>query len=517
MSDTSAAGGFRPANLPLTVLGLGGATFMQILDSTIANVSLPTIAGNLGASAQQGTWVVTAFSASMAIAMPLTGWLSKRLGEVRLFLLCTSLFTLMSFMCGISRNMTTLIIFRALQGAVAGPLFPIVQSLMISIFPASKRTMALALVSMITIVAPILGPILGGWITDDYSWPWIFFINVPLGFIACFIVWSQMRHRPDPPQKIKMDYVGLITLILWVGCLQVLLDTGNDEDWFESKFIITLAITSAISFAVFVIWELTDDNPIVDLRIFRHRNFSFAAFSYMIAYGSFMGGGLLVPLWLQTQMHYTSFMSGLAMAPMGLFPVFMTPIVGKYASRFDLRSLVTVSILVMGYQFYLRSEFNTDVTFERVAFIQFCQGFGIGMFFMPLVTIMLSDLNHDEIANGSGLGSFVRTVGGSFMISIVTYLWNHRAVVHHAHLAEKFSPYNLHTQGVLVAAGRGKEQQAMAAVDGMITQQAFQIAFNEVFLLLTGMLTLIIVFMWFTKPPFMKNAAKPEAAPSEGH
>ena len=508
---------FRPPNLPLTVIGLALATFMQILDSTIANVSLPTIAGNLGASAQQGTWVVTAFSASMAIAMPLTGWMSKRLGEVRLFLLCTALFTLMSFMCGISRNMTTLIICRAIQGAVAGPLFPIVQTIMISIFPANKRSMALALVSMITIVAPILGPILGGWITDDYSWPWIFFINVPLGFIACFIVWTQMRQRPEVPQKIKMDYVGLITLVLWVGCLQVLLDTGNDEDWFESTFIIMLAIVSAISFAVFVIWELTDDNPIVDLRIFRHRNFSFASVSYMIAYGSFMGGGLLVPLWLQIQMHYNSFMSGLAMAPMGLLPVFMTPIVGKYASRFDMRTLVSVAILIMGYQFYLRSEFNTDVTFERVAFIQFCQGFGIGMFFMPLVTIMLSDLNQDEIANGSGLGSFVRTVGGSFMISIVTYLWNHRAVVHHAHLTEKFSPFNVNTQGLLIAAGRGKEQQAMATVDGMITQQAFQIAFNEVFLLLTAMLTLIIVFMWCTKPPFMKSAVKPEAAPSEGH
>ncbi|MEW5309269.1 MAG: hypothetical protein WDW38_001165 [Sanguina aurantia] len=275
---------FRPPNLALSTIGLSLATFMQVLDTTIANVSLPTIAGNLGVSNDQSTWVITSFAVSMAISLPLTGFLTRRFGEVKLFVWSTLLFALISFLCGISQSMGMLIVFRAIQGAVAGPMYPITQSMLIGIYPPEKRGMALALLAMVTVVAPIAGPILGGLITDNYSWPWIFFINVPIGIFASMVVANQIKGRIEKLQRPKIDYVGLVTLIIGIGALQIVLDKGNDEDWFNSSFIVITAIISAIAIAIFLIWELTDKDPIVDLRLFRHRNFRYGTIA-LIGHG----------------------------------------------------------------------------------------------------------------------------------------------------------------------------------------------------------------------------------------
>ena len=339
---------FRPPNLALTTIGLSLATFMQVLDTTIANVSLPTIAGNLGVSSNQSTWVITSFAVSMAISLPLTGFLTRRFGEVKLFVWSTLLFALTSFLCGVSQSMGMLIVFRAIQGAVAGPMYPITQSLLISIYPPAKRGMALALLAMVTVVAPIAGPILGGLITDNYSWPWIFFINVPIGIFASMVVAAQMKGREEKTERPKIDYVGLITLIIGVGALQVVLDKGNDEDWFNSTFIVVTSIISAIALAVFLIWELTDKDPIVDLKLFRHRNFAAGTMALVLAYAAFFAIGLLVPLWLQRNLGYTSTWAGYATAPLGVIPVLLTFIVGKYATRIDLRLLATAAFVVMG-------------------------------------------------------------------------------------------------------------------------------------------------------------------------
>ncbi|WP_434037987.1 DHA2 family efflux MFS transporter permease subunit [Pseudomonas aeruginosa] len=271
MSENSS---FSPPSLVMATIGLSLATFMQVLDTTIANVALPTISGNLGVSSEQGTWVITSFAVSNAIALPLTGWLARRVGEVRLFIAAALLFVLASFLCGIAQSMPSLVGFRALQGFVAGPLYPITQTLLISIYPPAKRGMALALLAMVTVVAPIAGPILGGWITDDYSWPWIFFINVPVGLFAAFVVYQQLKARPVTIKKAPMDYVGLIALVIGVGALQIVLDKGNDLDWFESDFIVGGALIAAIALAFFIIWEFTDRHPIVNLRLFAHRNFA---------------------------------------------------------------------------------------------------------------------------------------------------------------------------------------------------------------------------------------------------
>lgn len=271
--STNAPASFTPPSLLLCTIGLSLATFMQVLDTTIANVALPTIAGNLGVSSEQSTWVITSFAVSNAIALPLTGWLSRRFGEVKLFLWATILFVLASFLCGISRSMPELVGFRALQGMVAGPLYPMTQTLLIAVYPPAKRGMALALLAMVTVVAPIAGPILGGWITDSYSWPWIFFINIPIGLFAVLVVRSQMAKRPVSTARQPLDYIGLLALIVGVGSLQVVLDKGNDLDWFESNFILFGSLISLVALTFFVIWEMTDKHPIVNLRLFAYRNF----------------------------------------------------------------------------------------------------------------------------------------------------------------------------------------------------------------------------------------------------
>ena len=493
---------FRPPNLAVTTIGLSLATFMQVLDTTIANVSLPTIAGNLGVSNDQSTWVITSFAVSMAISLPLTGFLTRRFGEVKLFVWCTLLFSLTSFMCGVSQSMEMLLLFRALQGAVAGPMYPVTQSLLIGTYPPEKRGMALALLSMVTVVAPIAGPILGGWITDNYSWPWIFFINVPIGIFASVVVANQLRAKLEQLERPRVDYVGLITLIIGVGALQVVLDKGNDEDWFNSQFIIITSIVSAISLAVFLIWELTDKDPIVDLKLFRHRNFTTGTVAMVLGYAAFFAIALLVPLWLQQNLGYTSTWAGFATAPLGVIPVLLTFFVGKYATRMDLRLLAAASFLVMGATCFMRADFYLQIDFYHVAMVQLWQGLGVALFFMPTLTILLSDLQTNEIAAGSGLATFLRTLGGSFSASITTLMWTRRAVTHHEQLAEHINPYNPTAQAALQHIGQGNPQRGAEVLNGMITQQSFQISFNEVFHVLGWIFIALIAVIYLAKPPF---------------
>ncbi|QNK03352.1 DHA2 family efflux MFS transporter permease subunit [Dyella telluris] len=496
---------FRPPNLALTTVGLSLATFMQVLDTTIANVSLPTIAGNLGVSVNQSTWVITSFAVSTAIALPLTGFLTRRFGEVKLFIWSTLLFSIASFLCGLAQSMPMLIAFRALQGAVAGPMYPITQSLLISIYPPAKRGMALALLAMVTVVAPIAGPILGGWITDNYSWPWIFFINVPIGIFASTVVANQMKGRVDVTMRPKMDYVGLITLIVGVGALQIVLDKGNDEDWFSSQFIVITTIVSVVALAVFLIWELTDKEPIVNLRLLRHHNFRTGTIALVLAYAAFFAIGLLVPQWLQRNIGYTSTWAGFAAAPLGILPVMLTFIVGKYAPRTDMRLLASCAFLVMGMTCFMRSEFFTQIDFLHVAGAQFIQGLGVALFFMPVTTILLSDLLPNEIAAGGGLATFLRTLGASFSASLTTFLWDHRAIVHHAQLTEHITAYDSSPQATLQAAGV-TGQASNGLLEQLINQQAYQISFNEVFHMLGWVFLSLIVVVWMAKPPFSAKA-----------
>ncbi|KES21289.1 MULTISPECIES: DHA2 family efflux MFS transporter permease subunit [unclassified Pseudomonas] len=497
---------FRPPSLALTTLGLALAIFMQVLDTTIANVALPTIAGNLGVSANQGTWVITSFAVSQAISLPLTGFLSRRFGEVPLFIGCSLLFVVASFLCGVSQDMGMLILFRALQGAVAGPMYPITQSLMISIYPPHKRGTALALLSMVAVVAPITGPILGGWITDNYSWPWIFFINLPIGAFAVFVVSRQMRGRPERLQRTRIDYVGLATLVIGVGALQILLDKGNDEDWFSSPFIIACAVVAVISLAAFLIWELTEDEPVVDLRLFRHHNFRYGTLALVLSFSAYFAINLLLPQWLQRNLGYTATWAGLAAAPLGIAPLLLSLLVGRYAANFDLRLVASVAFVAMGATCFLRSDFTLDIDFRHIALMQALMGVGVALFFMPTTVILLSDLEAHEIAAGSGLSTFLRTLAGSFSASLTTFLWDRRAVLHHAQLSESITTFDSGTRNSLELLGQGDPQLGASLLNQMITQQAYQISFNELFHALGWIFLILMSVIWLTRPPFSGKA-----------
>ena len=283
-------------------LALSAATFMNVLDTSIANVSLPAIAGDLGVSPTQGTWVITSFAVANAIAVPLTGWLSQRFGQVRLFVASVALFVIASLLCGLAPNMALLIAARALQGFVAGPMIPLSQSLLLSSYPRALAGLAMAMWSMTTLIAPVMGPLLGGWITDNMTWPWIFYINVPVGIAAVVVTWGIFHQRETERRALPIDSIGLALLVIWVGAMQVMLDIGKEHDWFESPWVVACALVAAIGFVAFLIWERGEDHPVVDLALFRIRNFWAGALATSVGYGLFFGNVVLLPLWLQQYM-----------------------------------------------------------------------------------------------------------------------------------------------------------------------------------------------------------------------
>jgi DHA2 family multidrug resistance protein len=301
--------------------------FMVVLDMTVANVSVPTIAGGMAVSPSEGTWVITSYSVAEAIMVPLTGWLAGRFGPIKVFVVGMAGFSVCSFLCGFAPSLGLLIVFRVMQGLCGGPIMPMSQTLMMQVFPPARRGQAMGIWSMTTVVAPIVGPILGGVLSDTVGWPWIFYVNVPVGVVCSFLVWQTLGARETATERRPIDYVGLGLLILFVGALQVMLDKGHDLDWFASPTIVALAIIAALAFASFLIWELTDANPIVDLRIFRYRGFTGAVITIALTFGAFFASVVLVPLWLQTNMGYTATWSGFVTAWGGVMAVALSPIV----------------------------------------------------------------------------------------------------------------------------------------------------------------------------------------------
>ena len=506
MSRPAPLGSFRPASVGWTSVGLALAVFMQVLDGTIANVSLPTIAGNLGVSSSQSAWVITSFAVSNAIALPLTGFLVRRIGQLRLFLWSTGLFTLASLLCGLAPSMGLLILCRALQGAVAGPMIPTTQALMLSIYPPERRGFALSTIAMVTVVAPIAGPLLGGWITDSYSWRWAFLVNIPVGLFACSLVASQLRGRPEATERVKVDVIGLVALIAGVGALQIVLDRGNEADWFNSPLIVVLSIVAVIGLIFFLIWELTEREPIVNLRLLHHRNFAAGALALVFAYSAFYAVNVIMPLWLQRTLGYTPIWAGLALAPMGIMPVLLTPFMGKYAARFNMRLLVCGAFVLLASASFLRAGFVVEIDFQYIALIQLLQGLGLALFIMPINVILLSDLKPEQIASGSGLSTFLRTLGASLSVSITSLLWDRRITEHHARLGESLSTYDATTRQAVSTLGHGNPTLGHELLNRMVDVQASQIAFNDVALVLGAAFLLAIALVWFAKPPFIPRA-----------
>ncbi len=493
--------------LILGTIALSLATFMNVLDTSIANVSLPAIAGDLGVSPTQGTWVITSFAVANAISVPLTGWLTQRFGAVRLFTMSVLLFVLASWLCGFAGSLESLIMFRVFQGLVAGPMIPLSQTLLLSSYPKAKAGTALALWGMTTLVAPVVGPLLGGWITDNVSWPWIFYINVPIGLFAAGLTWSIYRDRDTPRRKLPIDTVGLGLLVLWVGSMQFVLDKGKELDWFHSGQILAWSAVAVVGFLVFLVWELTDKHPVVDLRLFKGRNFSLGVVSLSTAYGLFFGNVVLLPLWLQQYMGYTATSAGMALAPVGLFAILLSPLAGKKVSVWDPRKMAAGAFVLFSVVLWMRSRFTTDTDLVTILIPTLIQGAAMSFFFIPLTTITLSGIPPERMPAAAGLSNFVRITAGALGTSISTTLWENRAVMHHAHLTERLAQGDPVTTGWLdrlTSAGLSPEQ-AMAQVNRLIDQQAYTRAADDIFLGSSFLFLTLIVMIFFTARP--KGAA----------
>ncbi|MBI6548393.1 multidrug efflux MFS transporter permease subunit EmrB [Xenorhabdus lircayensis] len=493
------------AKRALLTISLAMATFMLVLDSTIANVAIPTIAGNLGSSISQGTWVITSFGVANAIAIPITGWLAKRIGEVKLFLWSTAIFTLASWLCGISNSLGMLIFFRIIQGVAAGPVLPLCQSLLLNNYPPAKRNMALALWSVVIVVAPICGPILGGYISDNYHWGWIFFINIPLGIAIIFAVMQILRGRETKTEITPIDIVGLFLLVAGIGCLQIMLDQGKELDWFNSTEIIVFTIIAVIALTFLIIWELTDDHPIIDLSLFKERNFSIGTLSISLSYMLYFGSIILLPQLLQEVFGYTATWAGFAAAPVGLMPLLLSPIIGKFGHKIDMRYIVTCSFITYTACFYWRAyTFEPGMSFATAAWPQFVQGFAMACFFMPLTTITLSGLAPERMASASSLSNFTRILSGSIGTSITTTMWTQREALHHSNFAEYINPYNPNYQQIhhqLAQLGMN-DGQISAYLAKQITHQGLIISANEIFWLSAGVFLVLTLLVWLAKPPF---------------
>jgi DHA2 family multidrug resistance protein len=486
----------------LGTLALSAATFMNVLDTSIANVSLPAIAGDLGVSPVQGTWVITSFGVANAIGVPLTGWLTQRIGQVRLFLLSVMLFVLASCLCGLAPNMTTLIAFRALQGLVAGPMMPLSQTLLLASYPPAKSGMAMAMWSITTLVAPITGPLLGGWITDNFSWPWIFYINIPVGLVAAGATWMIYHKRESVRRKLPIDAVGVALLVLWVGALQLMLDKGKELDWFESPQIVAYAVVAVVGFIFFLAWELTEEHPVVDLSLFASRSFWLGSLTTAVAYGLFFGNVVIMPLWLQQYMGYTATQSGMVMAQVGILAIVLSPLVGLTVNRFDPRLYATFSFVVFALVLWMRSHFTIQTDFATIIVPTLLQGVAMAFFFIPLITITLSDITPARMPAASGLSNFMRITMGAMGTSISTTLWENRATLHHIRLAESLQQGGPAAQALnnLQANGLTREQ-ALGLVNNLATQQAFMISTQEIFYGSAVLFLAMIGMVWFAKRP----------------
>lgn len=487
---------------------LAGANFVSVLDLTITNVSVPTIAGSMGASISQGTWVITSYAVAEAITVPLTGWLAMRFGTARVFGAALMAFAVVSLLCSLSPTIETLVGFRVLQGVTGGPLMPLSQTLMLRLFPERLRPAAMGLWMVTTLIAPISGPIMGGAICDNFGWPAIFLINVPVAGAAGFFSWRILVKGRLQIVRAPFDGVGLALLVAWVGLLQIMLDLGKDLDWFDSPLIVCMALGTAISFAAFLIWELNTDHPIVNLRVFRHRGFWLAMVLFSCAFGGFFATNVLTPLWLQTNLGYTAAQAGLALGATAILAFVAAPIAAVLVSRVDPRMIACAGISWLTITALIRGTANTDMSFMQIWSVLLLVGAAMPMFFMPMTLISMAAVDPSETADAAGLSSFVRTLSGAFATSIVTTRWETLASGFHADLAGRNANFGA-TIDLLNRSGFG-QGQALAVVNQLVDKQAVMLATDHLFWEIAVVFSLAVGLVWLLPRP--KRTVDPAGA-----
>jgi MFS transporter, DHA2 family, multidrug resistance protein len=493
----------KPVNPWLIAVSVMFATFMEVLDTTVVNVSLPHIAGSLSVTIDEATWALTSYLVANAIILPMTGWLAATFGRKRLLMLSVVGFTAASFLCGLAPSLPMLILFRVLQGATGGALQPLSQAVLLEAFPPQDRGKAMGFWALGIVVAPILGPVLGGWLTDSYSWRWVFYINIPVGVAS--IVMTKL-YIFDPPylrqERRPIDYWGIGMLVVGIGALQILLDKGQQEDWFESNAMIALAVLSAVTLIALVVHELTTDDPIVDLRVFRARSYAVGVFLMTVVGFVLYGSMVLLPIMLQTLLGYPPLQAGIAMAPRGVGSFFMMPLVGILTGRFDPRKLLTLGLIVGGSTLLWLSQLNLQAGYWDIFWPQLIQGAGMALLFVPLTTVSMDPIPRERMGYATSLFNLMRNIGGSVGIATTgTMLARHNQTLTSmlgAHVTS-YDPVAQQTfarlRGGFIAGGSDSvtaTRRAYAALFGIVQQQAAMVSFVGIFQLL-GILFLVMI------------------------
>ncbi|MCE5324475.1 DHA2 family efflux MFS transporter permease subunit [bacterium] len=512
-ADNISEQGWCPVGTPgIVAIAVMLATFMEVLDSTVVNVSLSHIAGNLSATIDESTWVLTSYLVSNAIVLPATGWLSMLFGRKRYYMLSVAAFVVSSFLCGFARSLDSLILYRVLQGLGGGALQPISQAILLECFPVNRRGMGMAIFGVGVVFAPIIGPTLGGWITDNYSWRWIFYINIPIGILS--MIMAQI-YVVDPPYlrrgTIKVDYIGLGLLALGIGFLQVVLDTGQKHDWFQTSWILHLSIISAVSLIALVVWELYTQHPIIDLTVFKVRNYAPGVFLIFMLGIALYASMVLQPVLLQTLLGYSAMQSGLAMSPGGIGTLFCMPIVGYLVGKWDSRYMIIFGLSLLSLSMFIMSGYNLQISFWDAAYPRIIMGVGLAFLFVPLATVTFAFLSQEKTGNATGIFNLLRNIGGSVGIAGVNTLLARREQFHQSRLVENISTFDPTFQqwfkeavAGLTAAGQSylnAQKQAVAVAYQMVIRQSAMMSFVDTFWLLGVVMILLVPLVFLMRRP----------------
>ncbi len=494
-------GGTQPLTgrrLMLATLTLSGANFMVVLDTTIANVSIPHIAGSLGAAPNQATWTITSYAVADAITVLLAGWLAQRFGAIQAFMAALIGFAVFSLLCGLSVTLDMLVACRIGQGLCGGPLIPLSQTLLLRIYPLEKRTQGMAFWSMTTMLGPVVGPVCGGLISDGLSWHWIFLINLPIAALCGVAVLSLLRSADNAPVKLPIDWVGFALMVVWIGALQLVLDIGREHDWSADDTVLTLAIVVVIAFALFIIWELTEEHPIVDLRVYRHPGYTIGVSCFTLGFASYYAGIIVIPQWMQLSLGYTATQAGLATCATGLAGAMVAQFPPKLMRLMDPRLVVSGGLLWLGAGTLLRTQWTSQADFWTLFLPQFLMGFGVPFFFTSLISISFASVKPEEQAAATGLFAFMRTSGLAFAASLSLTYWDNQGRVAGSELAGRLNPEP--TASVLAANGFSFEQSRLI-IARLVEQEAITLATDKIFLVTGLTIWVLAAVVWLVPRP----------------
>jgi MFS transporter, DHA2 family, multidrug resistance protein len=509
-----------PANDPvskdinpwLIAIAVMSSTFMEVLDTTVVNVSLPHIAGNLSASTDEATWTLTSYLVANAIILPMTGWLATKFGRKRLLMLSVTGFTVASFFCGLAPSLPFLIFFRVIQGACGGGLQPLSQAILLESFPPEKRGQAMAFWALGIVVAPMLGPVAGGWLTDNYSWRWVFYINVPIGVLALLLTQAYIFDPPYLRKESKgIDYWGIGLLVLGIGSLQIMLDKGQEDDWFSSHFIVTLAVLTVVGLSGLIIRELKAEHPIIDLSVFRYRSYAIGTFIMTVVGFVLYGSTVLLPLMMQELLGYTATHAGITNLPRGLASFMFMPLIGYLTGKVDSRKLLAAGFLATAFAMYRISLFSLGVASWNFWLPLTMQGAGLGLIFVPLTTVTNGPVPRERMGNATSIFNLMRNIGASIGISMVETMQVRKAQMHINILGKHVNPANPQARQTIAGLralfmSQGKDaatatRQAYGAVWGIVQQQAAMLAYNDVFRFLALMFLVMLPLIFLMRKP----------------